>query len=202
MSIIKRKLEENVLDRINDKKIIIIHGARQVGKTTLAKKVIDKYSTEDVLYLNCEIDPVKNALNTTNPVDLKNYLGDKKIVILDEAQKIENIGLVLKIIADTFPKIRIIATGSSSFELASKTAEPLTGRAARFTLYPLSIGELRDHQGLMDVQTSLEKILRFGLYPSVYFSASEEKARDELDEIAVNYLYKDILSLKASGNQA
>lgn len=195
MDIILRKLQQNISDRLFQKKIIILYGARQVGKTTLVKKILADHG-DDTEYFNCEAGPVQRALDTTNPSELRSYLGDKKIIVLDEAQVIESIGLKLKLIADTFPEMQVIATGSSSFELADKISEPLTGRAARFTLYPLSLGELINWEGRLKLESALDKILRFGLYPSVYSAKTEEKAKDELAEIADNYLYKDVLSFE------
>ena len=189
--ILPRLLQSQIENNLFKGKIIIIYGARQVGKTTLCKEILKKYP-QNSKYINCELLQNKTALETTNDKKLKDFLGNTKLVILDEAQKIKDIGLILKIIADTFPKIQIIATGSSSFELANKTSEPLTGRARRYLLYPFSIQEIRQESDLFDLSAQLENILRFGTYPSV-FGRSEDEAEEELLEIASNYLYKDIL---------
>ena len=190
--ILHRFLQNQIEKTLFKGKIIIIYGARQVGKTTLCKEILKKYP-QNSKYINCELLQNKIALETTNDKKLKDFLGNTKLVVLDEAQKIKDIGLILKIIADTFPEIQIIATGSSSFELANKTSEPLTGRARRYLLYPFSIQEIMQESDLFDLNAKLENILRFGIYPSV-FNCPEDEATEELLEIASNYLYKDILA--------
>jgi len=189
--ILPRILQSQIEKNLFKGKIIILYGARQVGKTTLCKEILKKYS-QDSKYINCELLQNRTALETTNDKKLKDFLGNTKLVVLDEAQKIKDIGLILKIIVDTFPEIQIIATGSSSFELANKTSEPLTGRARRYLLYPFSIQEIKQQSDLFSLNAKLENILRFGTYPSV-FNCSEDEATEELLEIASNYLYKDIL---------
>lgn len=185
-------MQEKIEKRLFKGKIVIIYGARQVGKTTLVKKIITKYP-ENSKYLNCELLSVRNSLEVVEAEKLKTFLGEVKLVVLDEAQKIKDIGLILKIMADTYPEIQIIATGSSSFELANKISEPLTGRAVRFFLYPFSFAEIKNEYDLFTIQSKLENILRFGLYPEVFLSGSDDLSKERLDEIASNYLYKDIL---------
>jgi len=180
------KLVENNLFK---GKVIILYGARRAGKTIMCEEILKKYPNSK--YINCELMQNKDALETTNDTKLKDFFGDNKLIVLDEAQKIKDIGLVLKIITDTFPDIQIIATGSSSFELANKTGEALTGRARRYLLYPLSIQEIKQRYNAVDLDAKMENILRFGMYPSV-FDRSEQEMRDELNEIASNYLYKDL----------
>lgn len=172
-------------------KVIILYGARQVGKTTLTKSILEKFKT-DGRYLNCELLSNIQALETTDQGQLKNFLGNYKIIVLDEAQKVRNIGLILKILIDTFPEIQIIATGSSSFDLANKTAEALTGRAVHFQLFPFSLKEISQKYDLIEIKSRLEQILRFGLYPGV-FDQPDELAKTFLEEIASAYLFKDLL---------
>ena len=174
-------------------KIVVLYGARRVGKTTMSKMLLEKYPNSK--YINCELLQNKTALETTNSELLKNFIGNFSLVILDEAQHIENIGLVLKIIVDTFPDIQVIATGSSSFDLRNKVSEPLTGRSRRFLLYPFSIEELRNETGQIETDARLKSILRFGLYPEVV-NKPEEEAIEELNDIASNYLYKDVLQFE------
>jgi len=183
---IKQKIDEFLFQG----KVIIIYGARRVGKTTLSKQLLESYP--DSKYINCELLQNKTALETTNSELLKNYLGSYKLVVLDEAQNISDIGSVLKIITDTFAEIQIIATGSSSFELGNKVMEPLTGRSRVFYLYPFSIAEIKDTQDIISTHANLENYLRYGMYPEVYFK-TESEAIEELNNIAANYLYKDIL---------
>ena len=194
MSFLPRLIQSQVEERLFKNKVIIIYGARQVGKTTLVKRIFDKYNDKK-LYLNCELLSVQRGLSTPEAEKLKSYLGENKLVILDEAQKIANIGLILKILIDTYPDIQIIATGSSSFDLANKINEPLTGRTHTFILYPFSIAETKQQNSRFEIEAKLENILRFGFYPEVFF-LSEDGARSRLDEISSNYLYKDILSFE------
>ncbi|HAH60129.1 MAG TPA: ATPase, partial [Bacteroidales bacterium] len=190
---IQRHLKARIEKRLFKGKVIILYGARRVGKTTLSKQIIE--NLEDARYLNCELLQNKTALSTTNSELLKDFLGNYRIVVLDEAQHIDQIGLILKILADTFPEMQIIATGSSSFDLGQKISEPLTGRARRFVLYPLSFNEIADDNNLLDTHAGLDNLLRFGFYPEV-FGKPEEESIEELNEIASNYLYKDILQFE------
>ncbi|MFA5446166.1 MAG: ATP-binding protein [Candidatus Paceibacterota bacterium] len=175
-------------------KVIIVYGARQVGKTTLAKQILDNFKGKSN-YFNCESLSVQEALSKAEPKLLKDFLGDSELVVFDEAQKIKDIGTILKLLIDTYPKIQVIATGSSSFKLANKVSEPLTGRKIVFNLYPFSVEEIKANQGFLGTESSLEKILRFGAYPDVFFS-SEEKAIEKLDQLASSYLFKDVLSFE------
>ena len=191
--LIKRQIQDRIEQFLFKGKIIIIYGARRVGKTTLTKQILQKY--QNSRYINCELLQNKTALETTNSEALKRFLGNYDLIVLDEAQYIENIGLVLKVILDTFPELQIIATGSSSFDLGNRIAEPLTGRSRVFLLLPFSINELRQQYDLLDLQPRLENFLRFGFYPEV-FDKPESDAIEELSNIASNYLYKDILQFE------
>ncbi|MCK9577956.1 ATP-binding protein [bacterium] len=188
--IIQKKIEKELFKG----KVIIVYGARQVGKTTLVKKIL-KERGEERNYFDCEFLSVQEALSQLEPKRIKDFLGNSKLVVLDEAQKIKDIGLVLKLLIDTYPEMQVIATGSSSFDLASKVSEPLTGRKVVFNLFPVSLQEVKDSEGLLEVNSSLEKILRCGLYPEVFFSHNEESI-NKLEEIASSYLFKDVLGLE------
>ena len=194
MSFLPRLIQPQIEKRLFKNKVIIVYGARQVGKTTLVKRIFNKYNGKK-LYLNCELLSVQRGLSVPEAEKLKSYLGENKLIILDEAQKITNIGLILKILIDTYPEMQIIATGSSSFDLANKINEPLTGRTWTFTLYPFSVSEIKQQNSRFEIEAKLENILRFGFYPEVFF-LSEDDARSRLDEISSNYLYKDILSFE------
>jgi len=189
----QRTIQPQIELKLFNNKIIVLYGARRVGKTTLSKMLLEKYPNSK--YVNCELLQNKTALETTNSELLKSFIGNYQIIILDEAQHIINIGLVLKIIVDTFPEIQIIATGSSSFDLRNKVSEPLTGRSRKFLLYPFSIEELKDNFGQIESDARLTSILRFGLYPEV-MNKPEEEAIEELNDIASNYLYKDVLQFE------
>jgi predicted AAA+ superfamily ATPase len=187
---VKREIQNHIQKNLFKGKVIIIYGARRVGKTTLVKQVLKEYPESK--YINCELLQYKTALETTNSEKLKDIIGNNKLVVLDEAQNIRDIGLILKIIVDTFPETQIIATGSSSFDLASKISEPLTGRMRKYTLYPFSINEVSREHSLTELMARMDRYLRFGFYPEVY-DKSEEDSIEELNELASNYLYKDVL---------
>ena len=189
---INRKIEKNIVENLFKGKVIIIYGARQVGKTTLVKKIADDYKGQSS-YFNCDLISVQDALSIPEANRIKDFLGDHNIIILDEAQRIKNIGLILKILIDTYPELQIIATGSSSFDLANEINEPLTGRKIVFNLFPLSVEEIMGDNGFLYIDSKLEKILRYGTYPDVFFSEDKEAA-SKLEEIASSYLFKDILS--------
>ncbi|HEY4515201.1 MAG TPA: ATP-binding protein [Candidatus Paceibacterota bacterium] len=177
-------------------KIVILYGPRQAGKTTLSKAILAPFGN-DGAYFNCEVDSVKREIGVAEPTKLKSFFGDKKLVVLDEAQSIENIGLILKTFVDAYPNQQIIATGSSSFDLANKISEPLTGRSIEFLLLPLSIGEIIAKDGLASYKSYEEFVYRFGSYPDIYnHRNSQDDARRDLENIQTNYLYKDILMLE------
>jgi len=175
-------------------KTIILYGARQVGKTTLAKNLLQDFG-ETGRYLNCEIFSVEQSLSNAEPEKLKAYLGNYKVIVLDEAQNIPNIGKILKVITDTIKDIQIIATGSSSFDLANKTAEPMTGRVIHHALYPLSTIEIKGNEDWFNVDAKLDRLLRFGSYPEIFVS-DEETAVNKLHELASGYLFKDLLKFE------
>ena len=187
-----RKIKELVKKDLFKNKVVIIYGARQVGKTTLVKNILDSYPKEGK-YLSCELLSTQRGLSILEPEQIKAFLGQYKLIVLDEAQSIINIGKVLKIIVDFLPDIQIIATGSSSFDLANKISEPLTGRNITFQLPALSLQEIIDDSDAIDINSKLELLLRFGLYPEIYTLPDEESKIARLNEIASNYLYKDVL---------
>lgn len=189
----QRIISKKISDQITKGKVIILYGARRVGKTTLSKEILKSY--KNAKYINCELHQNKVALETTNSEVLKNFIGNNTLLVFDEAQQIPDIGRILKVLNDTFPEIKIIATGSSSFELGNKLMEPLTGRSRVYQLYPFSVEELIGHNDVVTVNAQLEKMLRFGLYPEVFLN-SDEEAIEELNNIASNYLYKDILQFE------
>jgi predicted AAA+ superfamily ATPase len=190
---IDRTIRKQITEALDLNKVILIWGARRVGKTTLVKAIIE--NLPDAKYFNCELLQNKEALETTNSELLAAFLGKYKYLVFDEAQSITNIGLILKIIHDTFPDKKIIATGSSSFHLRHKSGEPLTGRSREFIMTPLSFEEVVEFEDMITAQARMENILRFGLYPEIY-GKSENFAMDELENIASNYLFKDILQFE------
>jgi uncharacterized protein len=192
--IIQRQIQSAMEHWLFRGKILILYGARQVGKTTLSKALLAPFG-EDGAYFNCEIQSVQSALSIREPLVLKRFLGDKKIVVFDEAQYVPGIGQTLKLLIDTYPDLQIIATGSSSFELANRSAEPLTGRALTFDLYPLSYAELGQVLTPLERRAQLDFLLRYGMYPGIAF-APETDARTLLDNLSSRYLYKDVLEFE------
>lgn len=194
MKLIARTLQKTVEKWLFQNKVLIIYGARQVGKTTLIKQILEKFP-ENSIYLNCEIFSVQQSLQTTDSERLKAYIGKARLVALDEAQRIENIGLILKILHDTLPELQIIATGSSSFDLSNKINEPLTGRAIEFILYPLSYQELNEIYPEQELPFRWISSIRFGWYPEI-IAKSESDAILLLDNLTGKYLYKDIFEFE------
>lgn len=193
MEIIRRKIQENIEKSLFKGKIIIVYGARQVGKTTMVKE-IQKNLFKDSLYFNCDEPDIRAIFTNRTSTELKSFLGDKKLIIIDEAQRVKDIGLTLKLIIDTYPKIQIIATGSSSFDLSNRVVEPLTGRKYEFYLYPFSLEELTAVYSSLEVDRIIEQRIIFGMYPEIVFSGQEAGAK--LKSIAQSYLYKDILQFQ------
>ncbi|MDD4358587.1 MAG: ATP-binding protein [Candidatus Pacebacteria bacterium] len=189
MNYIARTIEKQIKEKLFKGKVIVIYGARQVGKTTLVKKILSEYEGK---YLNCELFPVERGLGELDTDKIKAFLGDHKLIVLDEAQNIKEIGKILKIMNDTYPEMQIIATGSANFDLMQKVAEPMTGRNFTFKLYPFSLQEIYNSHDLFFVESRLENILRLGSYPEV-FLLKEDDAKERLNEIASSYLFKDVL---------
>jgi uncharacterized protein len=190
---IHRALQKTIEDSLFRGKAIVIYGARQVGKTTLVKEIISK-QTKASMFINADMTDVRDALTNRTAHELKSYLGDAELVVIDEAQRVENIGLTIKILVDTYPEIQVIATGSSSFELANSISEPLTGRALEFTLFPLSFKEIlvANPESPMSL---VERMLRVGSYPGVW-NEQDEAAVQTLSKLTNGFLYKDILEFE------
>ncbi len=188
MAYIKRYLWEKISKNLRKRKIILIYGARQVGKTTLVKEFLSEYGQKETLYLNGDFsdDREKVSQVTRKMVDQFSKI---KLLVIDEAQNIPQIGLKLKVIHDTLSHIRIIATGSSSFDLSNKVVEPLTGRNVTLTMFPFSLSET------ISYQSSLEDILLYGLYPEVFLCKSAQEKRMTISRIAESYLFKDVLNI-------
>ena len=177
-------------------KVIILYGARQVGKTTLIRTLQEKYPDES-LYLNCDEPDLRSALSEKTSTELRLLLGNKILILIDEAQRVKNIGLTLKLLVDNFPQIQFVATGSSSFDLSNDITEPLTGRKIEFSLYPLSMGELITQSTPREIQRSLEYHMRYGMYPGIIF---KDHPAEALLEMTKSYLYKDILEFQSVKN--
>lgn len=186
----QRTLQAKITEWLFQGKVIILYGPRQVGKTTLANEIISGQS--GALYLNCERQQVWELLNSGNQDRIRQYLGDAKIVVFDEAQKIPQIGSLLKLLIDTYPEIQYLATGSSSFDLSNALSEPLTGRNVKFIMYPVSLIELSPHFNRFQKDEMLENLLLFGSYPDI-IDRPESQKRKLLDELTSDYLFRDVL---------
>lgn len=188
-----RVYTEQIESWLYKKKVLILYGARQVGKTTLLKVLQEKH--DEMLILSSENPTVKTALESKNLSRIKLLFGNAKIVAIDEAQKIENIGEVLKYLHDLNLGVQLIATGSSSFDLSNKITEPLTGRNIKFTIYPYSLNELIQHHSGLWVVENLERLLIFGQYPEIV-DAPMPDVPPLLKNLASDYLFQDILQLE------
>lgn len=188
---INRLLKNQIIQSFGKKKVAILLGPRQVGKTILAKAVSDQ-SGMKTLWLNGDEPDIRELLTNATSTRLKNIIGKHELVVIDEAQRITNIGLTLKLIIDEIPSVQIFATGSSSFELANKINEPLTGRKNTFYLYPISFQELYDYSNLLEEQRNLEHRMIYGSYPDVINNSGDEI--NVLAQLSDSYLYKDIFT--------
>lgn len=195
MSYILRAIEKQIIDRLDDKKVIVIYGPRQVGKTTLIKQIGEQAKAKfgKVKIVNGENVEVRKWLGSLDEAKMRDFIGQTKLLIIDEAQRIENVGLNLKIMTDQIPEVKIIATGSSSFELSNQVGEPLVGRKWQFSLFPLAQMELAKTETLFETEQNLENRLIFGSYPEVVLSQNREDKREILNGILDNYLFRDLL---------
>jgi len=190
---ISRIIQEQIAKRIGKGKAILLVGPRQVGKSTLLKS-LQENQNQQTLLLNCDEPDIHQLLENVTSDQLKALIGKNTLLMIDEAQKVENIGLTLKLIVDNIKEVQVIATGSSAFELRNKTNEPLTGRKFEFNLFPLSIAEMVIHQGNLAETRMLERRLIYGLYPEIVNNQGNEQ--ENLIELINSYLYKDILSFQ------
>jgi predicted AAA+ superfamily ATPase len=186
---INRLAEEKILQKLKDNKAILLFGARQVGKSTLLKQILK--DNNDVLWLYGDQVQTQSVFEDTSVPNLKTLIGGKKIVVIDEAQMISDIGIKLKMFTDYLDDVKVIATGSSSFDLANKVNEPLTGRKWEYHLLPFSFTEMANATTVIEEKGCLETRLIYGYYPEVVMHPGEEKER--LLELVNSYLYKDVL---------
>lgn len=186
---VERAIKTNLEGKLGKGKAIILMGARQVGKTTFLNDLCrDK---DDLLWLNGDESDVQSLFENISAVRLKAVFGNKKTIVIDEAQRIKDIGLRLKLITDQIPEVQLIATGSSSFDLANQVNEPLTGRKWEYKMHPLSFAEMVAHHGLLEEKRMIPHRLVYGSYPEVVSNQGNE--RDILKQLSDSYLYKDIL---------
>ncbi|MFA5398487.1 MAG: ATP-binding protein, partial [Methanogenium sp.] len=184
-----RLLSDIIKSRVDSGKAIIVIGPRQVGKTTLIESIL---APKDYLLLNGDDPKTRSLMTEPNTEQIRTILGNSRYVFIDEAQRIEGIGLTMKIITDRFKNVQLFASGSSSFDLSNKLNEPLTGRKWEYHLYPISWEEYEDRHGFLQAEQNLENRLLFGFYPDVLNNVGDEVS--VLRNLVSSYLYKDILS--------
>ncbi len=172
---------------------IVLIGPRQVGKTTLIQKIADSLNKKYVYY-NCDDFDVKKSFENASLKQLAALVGNNEIIIIDEVQRVENIGVTLKLLVDSFKDRQFLVTGSSSLDIADKFFEPLTGRQLLFHLYPLSLNEVYENSTAIQIQKNIPWHLVFGMYPKVV--TTQPDAEIILKNLAGQYLYKDVLAWK------
>jgi len=188
---IERMLTNQIRERIGRKKAILILGPRQTGKTTLAKTILAEHPGKS-LYLNADEPFDRQRLTNVSSSQLRQLIGANDFVVIDEAQRVPNIGLTLKLLVDQLPEKQVLATGSSALDLSNTINEPLTGRLFTFHLLPVSWQEWASHIGHLEAERALEQRLLYGSYPDVLNNPGDEPAM--LTSLAAGYLYKDLLS--------
>ncbi len=197
MTFVERTISPYILARLTEapRKIILLYGQRQVGKTTLAKHLFQKLPGKKVLSVNADFNPHAEVFSSRDVEKLRLFVSGFDYLFIDEAQRIPDIGINLKILHDNFPGLRILATGSSSLELANRVHEPLTGRTWTFRLHPFSAGELVAADNALNYHSRLEEWLLFGTYPGVLELDNRADKIAFLHELTQAYLYKDVLEL-------
>ena len=196
---IKRKIEDRIIQNLIPNKVNLIFGARRVGKTVLMKEIIGKFSGK-YLYLNGEDFDSQSLLEPQSVSNYKRLLEGIDLLAIDEAQNIKDIGKKLKLIVDEIEGIRVLASGSSSFDLLNKAGEPLVGRSFNYYLFPFSQSELNQQENALETKRNLDERLLFGSYPEILNLQNTEQKKDYLRDITNAYLLKDILSIDGLKN--
>ncbi len=186
---IARTLEDIILEKTGTGKAIIILGPRQVGKSTLLR-ILESKMSHKILSLNCDNSDIRKLLSDSDVTTLRRLTLGYATVLIDEAQRVANIGMTLKLITDQLPDLQLIVTGSSSLDLASLINEPLTGRKFEYQLYPLSMKELADDRGFLEAKRDLGQRLIYGSFPDVVNNPGNEP--EILNNLVSSYLYKDV----------
>ena len=190
---IERQLSEIISKKLFAGKAIVLMGPRQVGKTTILRELFG--NRQDSIWLNGDESDIQMLFEDISSSRLNALFADKKIVVIDEAQRIGNIGLKLKLITDQLQHIQLVATGSSAFDLANSINEPLTGRKWEYKMFPVSFQEMAMHHGLIEEKRMLPHRLVYGYYPEIVTNQGQEK--ELLKQLTDSYLYKDILMLES-----
>lgn len=191
---IKRLLLPQLEEKVKPGQVAVVYGPRRVGKTTLVKEYLGSYQGK-YLFVNADELAYREALESQDSKKLGELVNGIDLLVIDEAQRVREIGLNLKILADTYSQLSIIATGSASFDLANKVNEPLTGRKSTLTLFPISFEELITELGVFEVKQQLERWVVWGGYPNSVLLDSTQEREQFLGELVGSYLYKDVLEL-------
>jgi predicted AAA+ superfamily ATPase len=195
MNGIQRDLKTVLDSKIGKGKVLLLIGPRQVGKTTLLKNMLESVSTEKkVQFWNCDESDVRQFLSEANSAKLKSFVGNSDFIVIDEAQRVKDIGLTIKLLHDSFPNVQLAVTGSSSLDLSNSINEPLTGRKFEYNLFPFSTNELVNHTSMLEEMRQLQNRLVYGFYPDVVNNPGEEK--EILTNIVNSYLYKDVFEFQ------
>ncbi|MBN2146186.1 MAG: ATP-binding protein [Anaerolineales bacterium] len=192
---IQRSLLSQIRDSILPGKVLVLYGPRQVGKTTLAHELLASVPLRSK-FVNADELIYREALASQSRPRLGEVLGDAELLVIDEAQRVPEIGLNLKILVDSFPQAAILATGSASFDLANKISAPLTGRQLTYNLYPVSYAELQQTLGALEARAQLERWMVWGGYPTIVTTENPVLRERLLGELVGSYLYRDILDLE------
>ena len=192
---IQRFLLSQIKNYLLPGKVLVLYGPRQVGKTTLANDLLASVPLRS-RFVNADELIYRDPLSSQNRQRLGEVLGDAELLVIDEAQRVPDIGINLKILIDSFPNAIVIATGSASFDLANKISEPLTGRTLTFNLYPVSYPEVRQTIGAIEARSQLERWLVWGGYPAILTTEDPVLREKLLGELVGAYLYRDILELE------
>ena len=195
MNEIERDLKVVLDSKIGKGKVLLLIGPRQVGKTTLLKNILTSISSEKkVQFWNCDESDVRQFLSEANSAKLKSFVGNSDFIVIDEAQRVKDIGLTIKLLHDSFPNVQLAVTGSSSLDLSNSINEPLTGRKFEYNLFPFSTNELVNHTSMLKEMRLLKNRLVYGFYPDVVNNPGEEK--EILTNIVNSYLYKDVFEFQ------
>ena len=195
MNGIERDLKSVLESKIGKGKVLLLIGPRQVGKTTLLKNILTSISSKKkVQFWNCDESDVRQFLSEANSAKLKSFVGNSDFIVIDEAQRVKDIGLTIKLLHDSFPNVQLAVTGSSSLDLSNSINEPLTGRKFEYNLFPFSTNELVNHTSMLEEMRLLKNRLVYGFYPDVVNNPGEEK--EILTNIVNSYLYKDVFEFQ------
>ncbi|MCH7402573.1 ATP-binding protein [Belliella kenyensis] len=189
---ITRQIQHRITHKLQDEKAVIIFGPRQVGKSTLLKNHRDQFKSP-IHWWNGDDADIREMLSNPSSTKLKTLIGNAKTIVIDEAQRIQNIGICIKIIVDNFPDVKVLATGSSAFELSNSIREPLTGRKWEYYLFPFSFAEMVNHSSFIEEKRMITHRMIYGYYPEIVLNPND--AEDRLKMISDSYLFKDVFAL-------